>query len=91
MKGIWAHGAGWILIIFAVFAFAANVRAEGTDERPDRIDMTKWLYNADADVYYQLGVVYCAAPVDTAYQTMGFFVPGAYFKGSSVPRQREDL
>lgn len=82
MKGIWAHGAGWILIIFAVFAFAANVRAEGTDERPDRIDMTKWLYNADADVYYQLGVVYCAAPVDTAYQTMGFFVPGAYFKGS---------
>lgn len=82
MKGIWAHGAGWILIIFAFFAFAANVRAEGTDERPDRIDMTKWLYNADADVYYQLGVVYCAAPVDTAYQTMGFFVPGAYFKGS---------
>ncbi len=45
----------------------------------DKLDMTKWQYNADDDVYYQLGIPYCASPADSGYETMGFFVPGAYF------------
>ena len=41
--------------------------------------MAAWQYNADDDVYYQLGIPYCETPADESYETMGFFVPGAYF------------
>ena len=44
-----------------------------------KLDMTKWQYNADDDVYWQVGISYCASPADASYETMGFFVPGAYF------------
>ncbi|SHE25867.1 subtype A tannase [Actinomyces glycerinitolerans] len=37
-----------------------------------------WSYDADGDVYYQLGLSYVAAPQDTSYETLGVFVPGAY-------------
>jgi len=44
-----------------------------------KIDMGKWNYNADDDVYWQVGIVYVAKPVDTKYETLGLFVPGKYF------------
>lgn len=43
-----------------------------------KVDHTKWNYNAEDDVYWQVGVQYCANPADTQYETMGIFVPGAY-------------
>ncbi|MDO4538567.1 MAG: hypothetical protein Q4B54_10435 [Coriobacteriales bacterium] len=43
------------------------------------IDMSSWQYNAEDDVYWQVGVSYCATPVDANYETLGVFVPGAYF------------
>ena len=43
------------------------------------VDMAKWQYNADDDVYYQTGISYCEKPADEACETMGFFVPGGYF------------
>lgn len=43
------------------------------------IDMAKWQYNAEDDVYWQVGIAYCEKPADETYQTMGFFVPGAFF------------
>nr|MCR4734107.1 hypothetical protein [Treponema sp.] len=43
------------------------------------IDMTKWSYNAEDDVYYQTGLSYAANPADPAYQQMGIYIPGAYF------------
>ena len=46
------------------------------------IDMTKWNYNADDDVYYQIGVPYCASPADESYETLAVFVPGTYLSGS---------
>ena len=45
----------------------------------DKIDMTKWQYNADDNVFWQVGISYCENPADASYETMGFFVPGAYF------------
>ena len=45
----------------------------------DKIDMTKWQYNADDDVFWQVGISYCENPADASYETMGFFVPGTYF------------
>lgn len=44
-----------------------------------QVDMSKWQYNADTDIYYQIGLSYCETPADTSYETMGFFIPGAYF------------
>lgn len=44
----------------------------------DRIDMTKWQYDSGTDVYWQVGIRYCADPADEEYETLGIFVPGAY-------------
>ena len=56
--------------------------ADGTDAEPvtglDKIDMAKWQYNADDDVYYQLGISYCENPADTTYETLAVFVPGGF-------------
>lgn len=43
-----------------------------------KIDNTKWQYNAEDDVYYQIGISYCATPADASYETLSVFVPGAY-------------
>ena len=55
--------------------------AEG-ENVPAKIDMTKWQYEAADDVYWQVGISYAAAPADSNYETMGIFVPGAYFTGT---------
>ena len=42
------------------------------------IDNSKWQYNSDDDVYYQIGISYCEDPADESYETLAVFVPGAY-------------
>lgn len=42
------------------------------------IDNSKWQYNSDDDVYYQVGISYCEDPADESYETLAVFVPGAY-------------
>ena len=34
------------------------------------------------DVYWQTGVVYCAAPAAAEYENLGIFVPGAYMSAT---------
>ncbi|MBQ9326499.1 MAG: tannase [Clostridia bacterium] len=46
---------------------------------PVKVDMTKWQYEASEDVYWQVGLSYAATPADSQYESMGIFVPGAYF------------
>ena len=48
----------------------------------DKIDMTKWQYNADDKVYYQIGVTYCATPADENYEKLAVFVPMDYFEAA---------
>lgn len=48
-----------------------------------KIDMSKWEYNADDNVYYQIGISYCETPADPSYETLAVFVPGDYFTGSA--------
>ncbi len=43
-----------------------------------KIDNTKWLYNEDDNVYYQLGIQYCENPADTEYEELAIIVPAAY-------------
>lgn len=47
-----------------------------------KIDMTKWLYNAEDDVFYQTGISYAENPLDEHYETLGIFVPGAFFNAT---------
>ena len=68
-----------ILLAFSLLFTGAAAHAEAEDALPQRIDMTKWQYEADADVYWQAGLAYAANPADASYETMGIFVPGAYF------------
>ncbi len=42
-----------------------------------------WQYDAENDVYWQIGVPYCAAPQAAAYETLGIYVPGAYLKATA--------
>lgn len=43
-----------------------------------KTDMSKWHYNEDDDVFYQLGIVYCETPADDKYEKLAVFVPAAY-------------
>lgn len=56
--------------------------AETAETNLPQIDMTKWQYNADSDVYYQTGIQYAESSPDEAYDSLAVFVPGAYFKGT---------
>lgn len=42
-----------------------------------------WQYDQDNDIYYQIGVQYCADPETTDYETLGIYVPGAYVNATA--------
>lgn len=44
------------------------------------INMNKWLYNEQDQVYYQLGIIYTRNPSDTIYQKLALFVPKKYLR-----------
>lgn len=46
------------------------------------LNNAKWSHDADNDVYYQLGLNYVASPAAPDYETLGIYVPGAYFTGT---------
>ena len=66
------------IVFVSIIALVACASSPKKQVLP-QIDMTAWNYNEDDDVYYQLGIQYVANPADTAYETLGIFVPGAYF------------
>lgn len=43
------------------------------------LDMDKWHYNAEDKVYYQTGIYYSQASVDSQYQKLALFIPEKYF------------
>lgn len=47
-----------------------------------QIDNTKWQYNAEDDVYYQLGIQYCENPADEEYEELAVIIPAAYMDGT---------
>ena len=49
----------------------------------EKIDMSKWQYNADDNVYYQLNIPYCETPADENYDTLAVIVPAAYLNGEA--------
>lgn len=61
---------------------SASAAASSASTTLSKIDNTKWLYNSDNDVYYQIGISYCETPADASYENLAVFVPGAYFNGT---------
>ena len=47
------------------------------------IDNSKWSYDADNNVYYQIGISYAATADDADYETMAVYVPGAYMNATA--------
>jgi hypothetical protein len=47
-----------------------------------KIDSSKWNYNEEDGVYWQVGISYCENPADEKYETLGIFVPEAYLNGT---------
>lgn len=47
----------------------------------DKVDMTKWLYNKEDHIYYQIGLNYCATPSNVDYQSFSIFVPEQFMSG----------
>ena len=70
----------WLLAL-ALSLCCVPFFAEG-EKSLSKIDMTKWQYESADDVYWQVGLAYAAAPVDSSRETMGIFVPGAYFNAT---------
>ena len=68
----------WMMIAAMVLGLLSFASAE-EENGLSKIDMTKWQYEASDDVYWQAGLSYAATPADSTYETMGIFVPGAYF------------
>jgi hypothetical protein len=42
-----------------------------------------WQYNSSSNVYYVVGLVYCASPANQTYEQMGIFVPGAFMDATN--------
>jgi hypothetical protein len=54
-----------------------------TDGSPAyKLNSAKWSYDTSSQVYYQVGLNYCTQPASSSIETMGIFVPGAYFTGT---------
>ena len=47
-----------------------------------KVNMSKWQFDSNGNFYYQIGLSYCETPADKSYETMGFYVPGDYFKAT---------
>jgi len=75
------------MIVLLTLTFATCGWAESGNSEPavttlSRIDNTKWSYNAEDNVYYQIGIVYCANPADESFENLAIFVPSAYMNAT---------
>ena len=79
-----------LIAIIAIFSFSGNSTPTGDGPSYNAsalnenlsIDMDKWQYDEDNDIYYQIGLVYCLNPEDTSYESCGIYVPGKYFNAN---------
>lgn len=75
-----------LLMMCAVLATGCSVSENNADTQDgtalSKVDMTKWQYNEENDVYWQTGIVYCENPADETYENLGIYVPGAYMTGT---------
>ena len=74
---------GLIIIIGIIVAIVLLLKDNSSSSESnslDKIDMSKWLYNEDDSLYYQLGITYCNKPIDLKYQQLAIFIPKQYME-----------
>lgn len=52
---------------------------QNTDYEKLQLNENQWNYDAENDVYWQIGVIYCSDPETEEYESLGIYVPGVYF------------
>ena len=62
---------------------ATGVEETAVQSTLAKIDDTKWCYDETDDVYYQLGIAYCASPADADYEQLAIIVPAAYMQATA--------
>lgn len=67
-----------ILTASLILSGCSAMGTKDTQTNKLNIDNSKWNYNSEDDVYWQVGISYCNKPADTKYETLGIFIPGAY-------------
>lgn len=82
-----------LFLLFALaIGFSAGIQAQGPGGGGSGASTTYeygtainglWSYNSSSDVYYIVGLFYCASPADEDYEQMGIYVPGAYMNATS--------
>lgn len=65
-------------------AQTATLSANAETPAP-KIDMTRWRFNEQDQVFYQLGIRYAKNHPDEKYATLGIFVPAKYFSAKKNP------
>ncbi len=57
----------------------STVESTGVTTGLSKVSEKSWNYNANDNVYYQVGISYCENPADKSYENLAIFVPGDYF------------
>ena len=60
---------------------SATASSQAPTDTKLALNKAAWRYDAKGDVYYQLGLRYVSTPQASDYETLGIYVPGAYFTG----------
>lgn len=61
---------------------AENNENKKGDTALNKIDSSNWKFNSEDNVYWQVGISYCANPAASDYETLGIFVPGDYMSAT---------
>lgn len=48
-----------------------------------KFDNSIWNFDVSNNVFWQIGIIYCANPVSVQYESLGIYVPGAYMTGTA--------
>ncbi len=86
---------GFVILIFAILAILSVSGGVGLFNNANDYDVdvaeltneleinnSNWSYDEENDIFYQLGIVYCANPESAEYESLGIYVPGAYFNAN---------
>ena len=79
-----------LVVIAGAYAFFGNSQPKGEGisynasalSEKLTINMNNWSYDETNDIYYQIGLIYCAEPEASDYESCGIYVPGKYFDGT---------
>ena len=87
-----------IIIVFAIFTLLSLASGMGLISSTSNyevdvneltneltIDNSNWHYDKENNIYYQLGIPYCANPENSKYESLAIYVPGDYFNGIENP------